>query len=112
MKYLKLVRENFGHSIIMMIGDGVTDMEACPPADAFIGTFLKKFYSTTLISNLLLNLFLLGFGGNVVREIVRANSSWFVTDFQDLIDVLVSDISKRGKNFKIIQEWKNFFCRK
>ena len=43
MKYLKLVRENFGHSIIMMIGDGVTDMEACPPADAFIGTFLKNF---------------------------------------------------------------------
>ena len=25
------------HLFIVMIGDGITDMEACPPADAFIG---------------------------------------------------------------------------
>lgn len=36
-KVIQTIREKFGHSIIVMIGDGVTDMEACPPADAFIG---------------------------------------------------------------------------
>ncbi|EDO27358.1 predicted protein, partial [Nematostella vectensis] len=50
---------------LVVIGDGVTDMEACPPADAFIG-----------------------FGGNVVREQVKANAPWFVTDFKVLLDAL------------------------
>jgi phosphoserine phosphatase len=48
-----------------MIGDGVTDMEAKPTAAAFIG-----------------------FGGNVVREKVKAGADWFVTDFNDLIQAL------------------------
>lgn len=46
-----------------MVGDGVTDMEARPPAAIFIG-----------------------FGGNVVREKVKAGADWFVTDFQELIE--------------------------
>lgn len=33
------LKEQFGHRVIVMIGDGVTDMEACPPADAFIGQY-------------------------------------------------------------------------
>jgi hypothetical protein len=33
-------------------------------------------------------LVLAGFGGNVVREEVRAKAKWFVTDFQELIDAL------------------------
>jgi phosphoserine phosphatase len=36
-KVIQTIREKFGHSIIVMIGDGITDLEACPPADAFIG---------------------------------------------------------------------------
>ena len=48
-----------------MIGDGVTDLEAYPPADLFIG-----------------------FGGNKIRENVRQNSPWFITQFQELIDHL------------------------
>merc|ERR1711915_444742 len=48
---------------LVMIGDGATDLEACPPADAFIG-----------------------FGGNQVREKVKENASWFVTNFQELIN--------------------------
>ncbi|XP_046461204.1 phosphoserine phosphatase-like [Daphnia pulex] len=64
-KVIQTIREKFGHSIIVMIGDGITDLEACPPADAFIG-----------------------YGGNVAREVVKANAAWFVTDFQDLINVL------------------------
>ena len=30
----------------------------------------------------------IGYGGNVVRDKVRDNASWFVTDFQQLIDEL------------------------
>ena len=48
-----------------MIGDGATDMEARPPADAFIG-----------------------FGGVVVREKVKQGADWFVTDMQELINEL------------------------
>ena len=40
-----------------MIGDGVTDMQAKPPADLFIG-----------------------YGGVVAREAVRAGADMFVTD--------------------------------
>lgn len=50
---------------IVMIGDGMTDMEASPPADAFIG-----------------------FGGNVVREKVKAGAPWYVYRIQELIDEL------------------------
>lgn len=34
----KEIKEHYGHSTVLMIGDGVTDLEACPPADGFIGT--------------------------------------------------------------------------
>jgi phosphoserine phosphatase len=47
---------------IVMIGDGATDLESCPPADFFIG-----------------------YGGNIVRESVRERSSYYVTDFQQLM---------------------------
>jgi phosphoserine phosphatase len=59
------LKKKHGYKSIIMIGDGMTDAEACPPADAFIG-----------------------FGGNVIREAVKAKSDWFVTDFQELIDAL------------------------
>lgn len=47
---------------IVMIGDGATDLESCPPADHFIG-----------------------YGGNIIRESVRERSQYFVTDFQQLM---------------------------
>ncbi|KAJ8922872.1 hypothetical protein NQ315_007907 [Exocentrus adspersus] len=50
---------------LVLVGDGVTDLEACPPADAFIG-----------------------YGGNVIRPKVQAKAKWFVTDFNEIIDVL------------------------
>ncbi|CAD6192813.1 unnamed protein product [Caenorhabditis auriculariae] len=58
---ISLLKEKFGYSKVVMVGDGATDMEACPPADAFIG-----------------------FGGNQVREAVKSRASWFVTDFDVL----------------------------
>uniref|UniRef100_A0A1B6I462 Phosphoserine phosphatase n=2 Tax=Homalodisca liturata TaxID=320908 RepID=A0A1B6I462_9HEMI len=60
-----LLKKEHGYSKIVLIGDGATDLEACPPADAFIG-----------------------YGGNVIREEVKNRSKWYVTDFQELIDVL------------------------
>ncbi|KAL5013321.1 hypothetical protein ScPMuIL_007591 [Solemya velum] len=59
------LKEEKGHTTLVVIGDGATDMEACPPADAFIG-----------------------YGGNVIRETVKQKAPWFVTDFTELINEL------------------------
>ncbi|PVD24680.1 hypothetical protein C0Q70_15165 [Pomacea canaliculata] len=64
-KVAELLKQTYGFKCLIMIGDGATDMEAAPPADAFIG-----------------------FGGNVVREKVKKNAKWFVTDFKELIKPL------------------------
>lgn len=32
--------------------------------------------------------FFLGYGGNVVREEVKAKAKWYITDFQQLINAL------------------------
>ncbi|XP_058425495.1 phosphoserine phosphatase isoform X1 [Diceros bicornis minor] len=64
-KVIKLLKEKFHFKKIVMIGDGATDMEACPPADAFIG-----------------------FGGNVIRQQVKDNAEWYITDFVELLRVL------------------------
>ncbi|KAM0724598.1 Phosphoserine phosphatase [Formica fusca] len=55
------LKETKGYKTIVHIGDGSTDLEACPPADAFIG-----------------------FGGNVIRESVKSHAEWFVMDFDEL----------------------------
>ncbi|XP_053610158.1 phosphoserine phosphatase isoform X2 [Plodia interpunctella] len=59
---IRRLKEQHGYQRLIMIGDGATDAEACPPADGFIG-----------------------FGGNVVREEVKKRASWYVIDFTDLI---------------------------
>ena len=64
-KAIEQLKATHSFKTIVMIGDGATDLESCPPADAFIG-----------------------FGGNVVREKVKEHSDWYVTDFQELIDEL------------------------
>lgn len=56
---------------ILMVGDGATDMQAKPPADAF-----------------------LGFGGVAKRQAVEKGADWFITDFEDLITVLKEDEKK------------------
>ncbi|CAI5447824.1 unnamed protein product [Caenorhabditis angaria] len=58
---ISLLKKKFGYKTIVMVGDGATDAEASPPADAFIG-----------------------FGGNVIREAVKQRSNWYVTDFDVL----------------------------
>ncbi|BES95660.1 phosphoserine phosphatase [Nesidiocoris tenuis] len=64
-KVIAELKRKHGYSNLVMIGDGATDLEACPPADAFIG-----------------------YGGNVIREEVKNKSKWFITDFRELIDAL------------------------
>lgn len=59
------LRRERGYKSIVMIGDGATDLEACPPADAFIG-----------------------FGGNIVRQVVKEKANWFVYSFQEISAVL------------------------
>ncbi|XP_054717620.1 phosphoserine phosphatase-like [Uloborus diversus] len=55
------LKHRFGYRRLVMVGDGATDLAACPPADAFIG-----------------------FGGNQVREKVKQGSKWFVMSFHEL----------------------------
>lgn len=74
---------------VVMIGDGTTDLEACPPAvscyifcgrAAIVYVSFYVHYQDAFI----------GYGGNVVRQKVKEGSTWFVTDFQELIDVLAT----------------------
>jgi len=64
-KVCGMLKSKHGYKNLVMIGDGATDMEASPPADAFIG-----------------------FGGNVVREKVKNGAKWFVNSFDELIQEL------------------------
>jgi phosphoserine phosphatase len=65
---------------IVMVGDGVTDLEARPPADLMIG-----------------------YGGVAKRAAVVKGADWFITDFSELVGVLVggdrfiTDFSERPK---------------
>ncbi|XP_046620934.1 phosphoserine phosphatase isoform X3 [Neodiprion virginianus] len=62
---IKELKEHEGLKTIVHIGDGATDLEACPPADTMIG-----------------------YGGNVIREDVKTHAPWFITDFNELVEVL------------------------
>lgn len=62
-RVIEVLKHKFGYNNVVMIGDGMTDFESCPPADGFIG-----------------------FGGNVVREKVKKNCEWFIHCFQELIN--------------------------
>ena len=61
---VKSLKAAHGYQTVVMVGDGATDLQARPPADMFIG-----------------------FGGVVVREVVKNNADWFVVDFQEMIDL-------------------------
>lgn len=64
-KAVQQVKDKFGYKTIVMVGDGATDAQACPPADAFIG-----------------------YGGIAVREAVREKACWYVKDFDDMTSVV------------------------
>lgn len=58
---LEIIKTKNNYETMVMIGDGATDAQAKPPADAFIG-----------------------YGGVVVRDVVKEKACWFVTAFDDL----------------------------
>lgn len=39
-----MLKEKYNYTKLFMIGDGITDLEACPPADAFIGKSLYTIF--------------------------------------------------------------------
>ena len=43
----------------------------------------------------------IGFGGNVVREKVRTQAPWFVTDFKELLQELQPSHSVNGKEVQM-----------
>jgi phosphoserine phosphatase len=56
---LARIKAAHGHAEMVMVGDGATDLQAKPPADA-----------------------VLGFGGVVERDAVRKGACWFFKDFE------------------------------
>lgn len=64
-KVILYLKNKFGYKRVVHIGDGATDLEACPPADAFIG-----------------------FGANQVREKVKSGCHWYVMSCRELIEAL------------------------
>jgi phosphoserine phosphatase len=62
---INMIKKKQNHA---MVGDGVTDLQARPPADLFIG-----------------------FGGIVARQVIQENADWFIRDFDELTQVLVAD---------------------
>ena len=64
-KAVGMIKEKKGYNTMIMVGDGATDAQAKPPADAFIG-----------------------FGGVVSRAAVKEKACWFVTDFDAMIDIV------------------------
>lgn len=55
------LKQNYRYRRLVMVGDGATDLETSPPADAFVG-----------------------FGGNVRRPAVLQGAKWFVESFDEL----------------------------
>lgn len=66
-KVIQMIKDAHGYETVVMIGDGATDMQAKPPADAFIG-----------------------YGGTSVRENVKAGADLFITSFAELVGALVT----------------------
>ena len=60
------------YKTVIMVGDGATDAQAKPPANAFVG-----------------------FGGVVTRDAVRAKADWFVYDFKEMTKIVLSSPSRK-----------------
>lgn len=69
LEVIKEIRSRYSNlpssTTIVHIGDGITDLETQSEVDLFIG-----------------------FGGNVTRDIVKEKADWFVTDFDELNNLL------------------------
>jgi len=64
-RVLEHLKVKYMYDNIIMIGDGMNDVQAKPPANVFIG-----------------------YGGNVIRNIVKEKSCWYIYDYKSMINVL------------------------
>jgi phosphoserine phosphatase len=64
-KALEQIKAAKNYETMIMVGDGATDAQAKPPANAFIG-----------------------FGGVIEREAVKQKADWFVMDFEDMTKII------------------------
>ncbi|KAG7344770.1 HAD-superfamily hydrolase [Nitzschia inconspicua] len=64
-KALQQLQTQYNYQCMVMVGDGATDAQAKPPAQAFIG-----------------------FGGVIERQAVKEKADWFVTDFMDMVHII------------------------
>jgi phosphoserine phosphatase len=63
LEHIKAAKKNY--ETMIMVGDGATNAQAKPPANAFIG-----------------------FGGVIEREAVKQKADWFVMDFEDMTKII------------------------
>ena len=68
-------------SRVVMVGDGMTDVEARPPAVCMVG-----------------------YGGVVVREAVRRQADWFIVDWKQLMDVFETEDERDVREQRMRQE--------
>ncbi|KAG8226792.1 hypothetical protein J437_LFUL002838 [Ladona fulva] len=86
---IEKLKKQYGYQRLVLIGDGATDLEACPPADAFIDIkFLNPKYIFFSLDANFAQTKDYGFGGNVIRPKVQKEAHWFVTSFSELTQAL------------------------
>jgi len=64
-KVIQDLIDKYDYKCVIMIGDGATDMQARPPAKAFIG-----------------------YGGIIERKKVKNGADWFIKDFNEILSIL------------------------
>jgi len=76
-----MLKHRHKYPVVVMVGDGATDMEARPPADAFVGFGARPCLLDPKANAR-------APGGIVVRKAVQEGADWFVTDLHELADAL------------------------
>lgn len=93
---IKNLKEQFGYSKLVMVGDGATDLHTCPPAVcpfSFVSGISTMNFTPSTSRKAIFCGFqdaFIGFGGNQIRDEVKKNAKWFVTKFSELSDELQS----------------------
>lgn len=71
-KTIKVLKETYGYKNVVMIGDGITDLEIKSDTDDIF----------------------IGYGGVIVRKVVITDSDWFVYDFNEIAEIFKNSINK------------------
>ena len=83
----------YGYKVMVMVGDGATDLEARQNggADIFIGSahnLLASAKSFCVLGSPLTLMAQHRYGGTVVRPSIAAQADWYVNSMQPLIEAL------------------------